>query len=1028
MLITEIAIKRPVFAIMIMVAFVVIGAISYLGLGIEETPNVEFPIAVVNVTYPGASPEVIEEEVVKKIEEAVNPLEGVKRINSTSYEGLSNIVIQFQLERNKDSAMQDVRDAVSRLRRILPENIEEPVVRSYDPTALPIISLALTSETKNVSQLSNMAKETLKKRLESSYGVGQVSIIGEVNRQIKIELNPALMNEKKIGIEKVIQAVRQSNQEIPVGEIEKDNISQQVRVKGKILDPADFSNIIIATRGQIPIKLSDIATIKDDIEEPKSSALLDTKRIIAFDITKIRGANTVKTSEGILKKVEEINKTLPKNTSLKVIRDNSISIKDSVNELTSSMFIGILLTILIVYVFLNSWRSTVITGLTLPISLIASFAVMGAFGFTLNIMTLIALSLSVGLVIDDAIVVRENIVRHVDMGKNHFQAALDGTKEIGLAVMATTFTIVAVFIPIGFMGGMTCKFFTEFGITVASAVLVSLFVSFTLDPMLSSIWPDPRGHNSFIGKSLESFNQSFDNLAKAYRNSVYWVLEHPFITSFITLLLFIGSCALVPHLGGSFLPEQDKAQIRVSLKASVNMTLDYTERKAKEAMKIIKKKYSSEVEFIYASVGGGFSGEVSEGKLFVKLVPKQKRNRNQAAIMKALRSDLAQLGGIKAFVTSEGKGGPGGSPIQISVQGADNKLIEKLSKEIMTLVKESSGAVDIDTSLEKSRLNLNIDINRQKAADLGLNLSDISSALNYIFTGDKSNTWQAPNGEEYDVLIRLPKTLRNSEEILRNIRLTSSTESLIPLSQVASLSSDSGPSKIKHQSLLREITITGDVEGKSPGEVLKVIKTKLKPIEEGLPVGYKIVFGGEAEDLQEAVFYGVQALVLVVIFIYLIMASQFNSFIQPFAIMFTLPLALIGVFITLFLTKDTLNLMSMIGVITLMGLVTKNGILLIDFANQKRKEDNISLKEALAIAGETRLRPIIMTSLAAALGILPLALGLGAGSELRSPMARAIIGGIITSTILTLFVIPVVYSFLEYIWDFIRNFGKKKNL
>ena len=712
MLITEIAIKRPVFAIMIMVAFVVIGAISYLGLGIEETPNVEFPIAVVNVTYPGASPEVIEEEVVKKIEEAVNPLEGVKRINSTSYEGLSNIVIQFQLERNKDSAMQDVRDAVSRLRRILPENIEEPVVRSYDPTALPIISLALTSETKNVSQLSNMAKETLKKRLESSYGVGQVSIIGEVNRQIKIELNPALMNEKKIGIEKVIQAVKQSNKEIPVGEIEKDNISQQVRVKGKILDPADFSNIIIATRGQIPIKLSDIATIKDDIEEPKSAALLDTKRIIAFDITKIRGANTVKTSEGILKKVEEINKTLPKNTSLKVIRDNSISIKDSVNELTSSMFIGILLTILIVYVFLNSWRSTVITGLTLPISLIASFAVMGAFGFTLNIMTLIALSLSVGLVIDDAIVVRENIVRHVDMGKNHFQAALDGTKEIGLAVMATTFTIVAVFIPIGFMGGMTGKFFTEFGITVASAVLVSLFVSFTLDPMLSSIWPDPRGHNSFIGKSLESFNQSFDNLAKAYRNSVYWVLEHPFITSFITLLLFIGSCALVPHLGGSFLPEQDKAQIRVSLKASVNMTLDYTERKAKEAMKIIKKKYSSEVEFIYASVGGGFSGEVSEGKLFVKLVPKQKRNRNQAAIMKALRSDLAQLGGIKAFVTSEGKGGPGGSPIQISVQGADNKLIEKLSKEIMTLVKESSGAVDIDTSLEKSRLNLNIDINK----------------------------------------------------------------------------------------------------------------------------------------------------------------------------------------------------------------------------------------------------------------------------------------------------------------------------
>ncbi len=1017
MLITEISIKRPVFAVMMMVALLVVGAFAYFRLSIEDLPNVEFPIAVVNVTYPGASPEVMESEVVKKIEEAVNPIQGVKRITSTIYEGLANVIIEFKLDRNKDAALQDVRDAVARQRRLLPEEIDEPTVRDYDPTAVPIVSVALVSNDLTIPQLSILAKENIKRKIENAYGVGQVLLLGNLTRQINVHLEPISIQERGIGVEQIVNAIRSSNQEIPAGEIEAGDISQQIRVKGKVKDPGQFKNIVVVDRNRIPITLEQISRVEDSVEEAKSRAFLNQRAIVAMDITKIRGTNTVQVAKDIRKRVAEINKQLPKGTYLSIIKDNSISITESVHELINAMILGIILTVLIVYIFLNSWRSTIITGLTLPVSLIAAFAVMAAFGFTLNTMTLIALSLSIGLVIDDAIVVRENIMRHLDMGKSHFQAALDGTKEIGLAVTATTLSIVAVFVPVAFMGGITGKFFKEFGITVASAVLVSLFVSFTLDPMLSSIWVEPRGHKSWLGKTLEKFNNSFEDLAKAYHKTVFWVLNHRLLTGLLTTLIFIGSCLLVPHIGVSFVPEQDKGQIRVELKAPVNATLDYTTRKATEVVSFIRKKYP-EVKYIYVSVGGGFTEELSRAALSLKLSEKNERKRSQAEIMKALRKDLLPIAGIKAYVSSEGKGGPGGSPIQISVQGPNQEVLGKISARIMNIARSVEGATDLDSSLEQNRLNLNVHIDRQKAADYGLNLADVSAALRYVFAGEKASTWQDENGEEYEVRVRLPKDSRRSDEALRNTYLLSSTPSengnpvLISLDQIATIEEGFGPSKISHRNLSKEVLVTGDVEDRSPGGVIKDIKDKIDA-EVKLPLGYKVLIGGEAEDIEEAAGYASQALILAIIFIYLIMASQFNSFIQPFAIMFTLPLALIGVFITLFLTRDTLNLLSMIGVITLMGLVTKNGILLIDFANQRRQEGQVSLAEALAQAGEIRLRPIIMTSLAAALGIMPLALGLGAGSELRAPMARAIVGGVTTSTILTLFVIPVVYSALE---------------
>jgi hydrophobic/amphiphilic exporter-1 (mainly G- bacteria), HAE1 family len=1052
-ILAEISIKRPVFAVMMMLAFVVIGGVSYFRLGIEDLPNVEFPIAFVSIVYPGASPEVIEKDVIKKIEEGVNPIEGVKRITSYTYEGIANVIIEFNLNRNKDVALQDTRDAVAKIQKLLPKDVEDPTVSNFDPTSVPIMSVVLTSKNLGLEELSVLAKENVKKKLESAYGVGSVTVLGNLERQVRVELKPSLLREKQVGAEQILNSIDSANQEIPAGNLENQNITQQIRVKGKIIDPENFKDVIVSTRNLIPIRLGELADVKDTVEEAKSRAFLNQKSIVSFDITKIRGSNTVKVADDVNKKIAEINKSLGEGSKLKVIKDNSTDIKHSVSDLSKDMLVGILLTILIVFIFLNSWRSTVITGLTLPISLIAAFGAMNIFGFTLNTMTLIALSLSVGLVIDDAIVVRENIVRHLDMGKDHVTASIEGTKEIGLAVMATTFTIVAVFLPVAFMGGITGKFFYEFGVTVSAAVLVSLFVSFTLDPMLSSIWIDPQHEKGIhhanenqdsaadgahkaryhsgnaFSRAIAVFNFWFEDLALKYKNLLLWTLRHRLLVCLVTLGIFVGSCLLVPMIGSSFMPEIDRGQISISLKAPTNMSLDYTTRKAKEIFRIIKKEVP-EYKFAYMTIGGGFTKEVSKANIFLQIKPKNERKRSQKEVMTILRKKLARVGGIKSSVSADGQAGPGGSPILISIQGDKQPVIEKLAKQVMSKAKGVRGAIDLDSSLNRDRLNLNIQINRKLAAELGLDLMNVSNALRTVFAGQRASYWQSPSGEQYEVYVQLPKDLRDSEAVLRNIFFNSSKMSpegkpvMISLDQIAEITQIKDINKINRRNLFREISITGNIEGRSTGEVLGDLQKEIKKIK--TPSGFKITFGGEAEDLQESANYALLAILMAIIFIYLIMASQFNSFIQPLAIMITLPLALIGVFVTLLLTKDTLNIFSMIGIITLMGLVTKNGILLVDFANNQRQKGITDLKEALASAGQIRLRPIIMTSLAAALGILPLALAMSEGSELRAPMARAIIGGISTSTLLTLFVVPVIYSLLEDGWHWIRDFRKNK--
>ena len=675
------------------------------------------------------------------------------------------------------------------------------------------------------------------------------------------------------------------------------------------------------------------------------------------------------------------------------------------------------------FLFLQSWRSTVITGLTLPISVIGAFTAVWAAGFTLNQLTLMALTLAIGLLIDDAIVVRENIVRHVEMGKDHVRAAREGTSEIGLAVLATTLSIVAVFVPVAFMGGIIGRFFFQFGITISVAVLLSLFVSFTLDPMMSSVWPDPHqtGKKNFFMRGLAAFNRGFDATARGYRGAVGWALRHRIATLALTFVVFIGTMALAPLIGFGFMPDTDRGEFIIVLRTPVGSSLSYTEQKSREILRALHE--DPEIAYSFTSIGGGATGTVTDGQVYVKLKPKKERKRTIFQIRPGVRERIAQVVDVvTAVVDAGGIGGPQ-SPLQISVKGRELNQLDSVAQKVLGIVSQSRGAVDVQISQENTKPELRLHIDRQRAADVGVNVSEIATTLRALVAGELAGNFEDKNSRTYDIRVRLPSSGRTSQKDIARLFVPGSAKAeggrtLVALDQVATISRGVGPSKINRIDLSREIRITGGVEGRPLGDVSADIKKAVDKM--GLPEGYTVDLGGQTKDLKETAGFALETLTLAIIFIYLVLASQFESFLQPLAIMMSLPLSMIGVFFAMLISRGTINMMTMIGVIMLMGLVTKNAILLIDNANQRRQE-GVDREEALIAAGEVRLRPIIMTTLAMIFGMVPLALALGEGAEFRAPMARAVIGGLISSTLLTLVVVPVVYTYLDGIGTF---FGK----
>ncbi len=1028
MFLTRISVAQPVFATMMMVALAVLGLTSYRQLNVDQVPDIDFPVVTVTTLYTGATPEAVEREVTMKIEEAINTVEGIRHVESTSQEGLSNIVVIFRVGVSSQVASQDIRGKVAAIRGELPLEIEEPIVQRLDANALPVVSVAVNAPGLEPQAATEIADKLVKKRLETVPGVGAVNLVGESTREIQVVVDRTKLEAYRISIAQVVDALRRENVDFPAGSADRGATEALVRVAARGRGPAEIARIPVKRAGAASIHVGDLAQVIDGVEQPRNLAMLDERPALALDVVKQSGANTVAVADGVKRAVDKLAAELPPGVTLQLVRDDSQFIRDSIHDVNLTMIIGGILTVLIVFVFLNSWRSTVITGLTLPISVIAAFTAMKLFGFTLNVMTLMGLSLAIGMLIDDAIVVRENIVRHLQRGKDHVKASLDGTDEIGLAVMATTFTIVAVFIPVAFMGGMVGQFFYEFGITVAAAVLVSLFVSFTLDPMLSSRWVDPAveedRHEGVVGKTLARFNHWFDRMHVGYERMLGWSLAHRKTVMAVALVAFLASFPILGILGGDFMPDFNRGEYQVSFRATPGATLRETGDRAREMVRRLKTL--PDVEYTYTTIGeaGTQSRPVTEGVTFVKLKPST--GKTFSLVLSDARRVIEEVPGMTYGLFEAGPFGQ--KPIQISVRGTDVDELDRISRELMQAMSKMKGVADIETSLEKAKPELRVRVDRDRASDLGVPAGVVGTTLRAAVAGEVASVIEDREGDSYDVRVRLRADQRRYAEDLLALTVPTDKDDanqdklLVPLRELASTEPGTGPSTIRRKDLVREVRVSANPDGRSLGEISAEIEAAVGGL--SLQPGYDILMGGDAEELKDMFANMMQALFLAVVFIYLILASQFGSFTQPFAIMLSLPLSLVGVALALLATGDNLNIMSMIGLIMLMGLVTKNAILLVDFANQARRE-GLGRDQALIKAGSTRLRPIVMTTLAMIFGMLPLAFAIGAGAEMRAPMARAVIGGLITSTLLTLVVVPVVYTYLdglrpETVRDFFR--------
>ena len=807
-------------------------------------------------------------------------------------------------------------------------------------------------------------------------------------------------------------ALQRENQDVPAGKLEQGRQEPLVRVAGKFRSVDEFQRLIVAHRNGRPIYLPEVAKLVDGIEERRSAALVDDRAGLSLDIVKQSGANTVEVADGIDKAVEAINRELPGHIRLRKVVDRSIFIRESVEDVKVTLVLGGLLTVFIVFLFLNSWRSTVITGLALPVSVISTFIIMRALGFTLNVLTLMGLSLAIGLLIDDAIVVRENIVRHLHMGADHFTAAREATAEIGLAVMATTFTIIAVFVPVAFMGGIMGRFFFQFGITVGFAVLVSLYVSFTLDPMLSSRWYDPAADptvpRSWFGRGLGRMNDFVDRLQSVVAGALGWSLRHRWAVVVLTLVSVVASFSLFGKLGSAFMPEADPGQFQVTYKGRPGISLDRSVEIARQLVAEIRRNPA--VAYTYTTIGGNGAQPVYEGQIYIKL-NERKLRPHYLQIKADVRNTLARFRGLSTAVGEADRLEADSKPVQASLRGPELTAMEPISVKLMEAVRQVRGAADVETSQEQPQPEVRISLDRKAAGDLGLDLGTVASTVRGLVAGEVVSQFEDRDGDSFDVRLRVDPAWRAAGANLLSLDLPAQGgRALVPLSQVAGLDSSTAPSKIRRRDLMREIRISANTEARSLGEVINDIKARAATL--NLPPGYTVGYTGESEDMAESFGYVLQSLVLAIILIYAILASQFRSFLQPLAIMLSLPLSLVGVAGMLYMVRDSLNMMSMIGVILLMGLVTKNAILVVDFANVQRRT-GMARGEALIAAARVRLRPILMTTLAMIFGMLPLAFEWGAGAEFRAPMARAVIGGLITSTLLTLVVVPVVYTYLD---------------
>lgn len=1027
----NVSIRRPVFATMLIAVFMVFGLLSYKKVGVDLNPDVDFPYVTVTVVYPGTDPGTMERDVAEKLEEAVNTLGGIRSLRSINLESTTMLIVEFELEVNGDQATQDVRDRISRIQRDLPQQADPPIVEKLDIGATPIIYLALSGNI-GPRKLTHIADKVVKERLQRIRGIGSVEIVGGREREIQVLIDPDKLNGLGLSAQDVAQTIAAQNLEIPAGFFQTGTRELTVKTKGQLKSAEDIANIVLPTRGAAPgqpppltqpvVRVSDVARVVDGVEEARSTSTFDAKSAIAITITRQSGANTVQVAEAVKNELKSLQPIIEKEgASLAIATDMSRYIEHSIKDVQFDVGFGALLAIAVIFLFLVNFRATFISALAIPTSVIATFAFIHLMDFTFNTMTMLALSLAIGVLIDDAIVVMENIHRHLEDGKSAEDSASDATSEIFLAVLSMTSTILAVFVPVAVMKGIVGRFFMQFGLTVAFAVAMSMLVSFTLTPMLSAKLLTAHDSEGPLARFVDRI-MSF--LERIYGKSISWSLSNRALTLGVALLALVGAVLIMKKVPMEFFPPEDRGQFKVSVELPTGTSLDATSAFVNTIADDIRA-HAPGVEHTLMTVAGGRQGEINKGEIQVNMFPAKQRKVGQHQLMRWLRERYVTMKPAVISVSEIGMFGGGNTQaIQILIQGDDLQELAKISEAVADELRKIRGFVDVETSSRTGKPEVAIHIDRDRAAAMGVPVASIAQAIRMYMAGDAISELKDGN-DAYDIIVQLPMQERARVETLASMRVRSTSGELVDLSNLVTVSRELGPNRIERIDRQRQITVLANLDGtilkQGPAQdmALGIAKRLVPP-----HMNYRLE--GMGRIMVESFGYMGEALFLAVVLVYMILAAQFNSFIQPITIMISLPLSIVGAFGFLYLSGMSLSMMSMIGIIMLMGLVTKNAILLVDFANQARAEGK-SIRDSLVQAGSLRLRPILMTTVAMVFGMLPVAMALGEGGESRAPMAVCVIGGLITSTLLTLIVVPVVYTLMEGMVDsrLMRWLGKK---
>jgi hydrophobic/amphiphilic exporter-1 (mainly G- bacteria), HAE1 family len=1011
-------VRRPVFASVLIMSLVVVGTFSLTQLGVDLMPNIDIPTITVTTRLPGAAPEQVESEITDKVEEAVNTISGIDQLSSNSAEGISQVVVSFLLEKDADIAAQEVRDRVNRILPLLPRTITQPTIEKQDPDAQPIFTLALTAD-KPIRDVTEYADKVLRRRLESADGVGQVLVLGGRNRQINVELDAERLRGYNLTVNDVTRALQSQNVDVPGGQMERGAQSITMRTLGRVQHPDQFGDIVVRDVGGHPVRISDVARVEDGMAEARTVASVNGEPTVLLQIRKQSGTNTVAVVQNIKSRLEDLQGILPEGFSVRVVRDQSEFIQASVSSLQEHLILGSLLASMVVLIFLGNFRSTVIAAISIPTSIIATFALVRYMGFTLNMLTMLALTLSVGIVIDDAIVVLENIYRFMEeKGMKPMQAAIEGTKEIGLAVMATTLSLVAIFVPVGFMGGMVGRFLQSFGITMAFAVMVSLLVSFTLTPMMSSRWlkVKPRTEDEHHHVHDSKHSALFGPIDRFYARLLNWSMDHRGWVAGVAVLVLFSSVPLFRIVPVNFTPQDDTSEFEVTMRAPEGASLEATDVLANRLGTSIRRL--PEVAYTLATVAGDGAGTRNSASVFVKLKNLGERDRSVFDVVQEVRSELiprtvpkevrssvAATGGIGG-----GRGGGGAGDIQFVMQGPDLDKLQTESQRLTTMARGIPGLVDVDTNLNVGKPEMAVRVDRPKAADLGVQVSDAAEALRLLVGGDQVTTYNE-GGEQYEVHVRAVDRDRTSEQAVAMLPVPSSRLGSVTLDNIATFAADSAPTEIRRLNRQRQVTVGANMQ---PGTSQADAQQALLEASTELDLGpeYRTGFSGRSRELNRTATAFLSALVLSLVFMYLVLAAQFESWLHPVTILLSLPLTLPFALISLLIFGQSLNIFSALGMLVLFGVVKKNSILQIDHANQLR-EEGMNTRDAVIQACRDRLRPILMTTLAFVAGMFPLVFTSGAGSATNHAIGWVVIGGQTLVLALTLVVTPVAYSLFD---------------